>query len=117
MSEITQEEALRLADTLVCQALKEAEARCTVLGQFINDCDRNGSQTSAWTAALRELHVLHGYRRGLKRRHSLIEEALDCPVGECPAKVSLPLPPNRTALRVQQQVQVRAQRRRSGSWG
>jgi hypothetical protein len=48
MSEITQEEALRLADTLVCQALKEAEARCTVLGQFINDCDRNGSQTSAW---------------------------------------------------------------------
>jgi hypothetical protein len=39
MSEITQEEALRLADDLVGQALKETEARCAVLAQFIDGRD------------------------------------------------------------------------------
>lgn len=113
MSEMTQEEALRLADALVGQALKETEARCSVLAQFIDDCDRAGSRTSAWSGALRELHALHGCRRGLMRRHSLIEQALDCPVGESPMKVPLPPSPNRTVLQTQQQVQVRARRRRS----
>ena len=113
MSEVTHEEALRRADALVGQALKETEARCAVLGQFVNDCEHRGSKTSAWSEALRELHALHGYRSSLKLRHSLIQQALDCPVGECPAKVPLPPPPNRTVLRTQQQVQVRARRRRS----
>jgi hypothetical protein len=36
MGEITHEEALRQADALVGQALKEAEARCAVLAQYIN---------------------------------------------------------------------------------
>lgn len=115
MNDITQEEALRQAAALVGQALKETEARCGVLGQFINACEATGSKTSAWSEALRELHALHGYRSSLKHRHSLIQQALDCPVGECPTKVPLPPPPppNRTALRTQQQVQVRARRRRS----
>lgn len=113
MSETTQEEALRQADALVGQALKDAEAHCAVLGQYINDCDNNGSQTAAWSQALRELHALHGYRRGLMRRHSLIQQALDCPVGGCPTMVPLPPPPNRAVGRTQQQVQIRARRRRS----
>jgi hypothetical protein len=111
MSEMTQEEALSLADALVGQAVRETEARCSVLAQFIDDCDRAGSQTSAWSEALRELHALHGYRRGLIRRRSLIRQALDCPVGECPTKVPLSPPPNRTVLRTRHQVQVRARRR------
>jgi hypothetical protein len=110
VSEITQEEALRLAGALVGQALKETEARCSVLGQFINECEHAGSRTSAWSEALRELHALHGHRSGLMRRHSLIQQALDCPVGESPTKVPLS-PPNRTIRRTQQQVQIRARRR------
>ena len=110
---MTQEEALGLADALVGQALKETEARCSVLAQFINDCDRAGSRTSAWSEALRELHALHGYRGGLMRRQSLIQEALECPVGESPAKVPLSAPPDRPVVRTQQQVQVQARRRRS----
>jgi hypothetical protein len=113
MSEITQEEALRLADALVGQALKETEARCSVLAQFIDGCDRARSRTSAWSEALRELHALHGYRGGLIRRRSLIQQALECPVGESPAKATLSAPPNRTVPRTQQQVQVRARPRRS----
>jgi hypothetical protein len=113
MSEVTQEEALRLADALVGQALKETEARCSVLAQFIGDCDRAGSRTAAWSGALGELHALHGHRSGLMRRRSLIQQALECAVGESPAKVLLSAPPNRTVLRTQQQVQVRARRRRS----
>jgi hypothetical protein len=113
MSEMTQEEALRLAGALVGQALKETEARCSMLAQFIDGCDRAGRRTSAWSEALRELHELHGFRSGLMRRHSLIQQALDCPVGESPAKVPLLPSPNRTVLRTQQQVQVRAPRRRS----
>jgi hypothetical protein len=113
MTEITQEEALRLADALVAQALKETEARCAVLAQFIGDCDRAGSRTPAWSGALRELHELHGHRSGLMRRRSLIQQALECPVGESPAKVRLSPPPDRTVFRTQQQVQVRPRRRRS----
>lgn len=113
MSEITQEEALRLADSLVGQALKETEARCSVVAQFINDCDRAGSRTSAWSEAIRELHALHGYRRALLRRRSLIQQALECAVGESPAKVPLSPPPDRTVVRTQQQVQIQGRRRRS----
>ena len=111
MSEITQEEALRLADALVGQALKEVEARCSVLAQFIEECDHAGSTTSAWSEALRELHVLHASRRGLMQRRSLIQQALDCPVGESPTKVPPPTPPRRAVPRAQQRVQVRARRR------
>jgi hypothetical protein len=49
VSEITQEEALQLADELVGQALKETQTRCSVLAQFIQDCDHAGSRTSSWT--------------------------------------------------------------------
>jgi hypothetical protein len=111
MSGMTQEEALGLADALVGQALKETEARCSVLGQFIIGCERAGSRTSAWSEAVRELHAQQGYRNGLLRRRSLIQQALDCLVGESPAKVPLPPPPNRIERRTQQQVQVRARRR------
>lgn len=113
MSELSHEEALRLADALVGQALNETEVRCSVLAKFIDDCDRAGSRTSAWSDALRELRALHGYRSGLTRRRSLIQEALECPVGESPAKMPLFPPPNRTVLRTQQQVQLRARRRRA----
>jgi hypothetical protein len=113
MSEMTQEEALRLADALAGQALKETEARCSVLAQFIDDCDRAGSTTAAWSEALRELHELHGHRSALIRRRGLIQQALECAVGESPAKAPLSPPPNRTAPRPQQQVQVQARRRRS----
>jgi hypothetical protein len=112
MSEITHEEALLLADALLGQALKETDARCSVLAQFIDGCDRAGSRTSAWSEALRELHALHGHRRGLMSRRSLIQQALECPVGESPTKTPLSPPPNRTVLRTQQQVQVQARRRR-----
>jgi hypothetical protein len=112
MSEVTQEEALRQADALVCQALREVEARCAVLAQYINDCESKGSRTPAWSGALRELRALHSYREGLMRRHDLIQQALDCLDGERPAKVPLLPPPDRTVVRTQQQVQVQARRRR-----
>ena len=86
MSEITQEDALRQAAELVGEALKEAEARCGLLGQYINDCDSKGSRTAAWSEALRELHALHERRTQLMLRRSLIQQALDCPVGESPSE-------------------------------
>ncbi len=113
MSEMTQEEALRIADALAGQALKETEARCSVLAQFIDGCDRVDAHTPAWSEALRELHALHGRRSGLIRRRSLIQQALDCPVGENPTEALLSPPPTRIAPRTQQQVQVQARRRRS----
>ena len=113
MSEMTQEQALRLASDLVDQALTDTEARCAVLGQFITDCDRAGARTSAWSEALRELHALHGYRSGLMRRQSLIQQALECPVGEHPAKAPWSPPPASRPHRSQQQVQVQVRRRRS----
>jgi hypothetical protein len=111
MSEMTQEDALRQADALVGQAVREAEARCTVLGQYINDCDSKGSRTAAWSEALRELHALQERRSQLMRRRSLIQQALDCAVGECPAKVPLQPPRDRTAVRAQQQIQIWPRRR------
>jgi hypothetical protein len=108
---VTHEEALRLADALVGQALKETETRCRVLAEFISDCERAGSHTSAWNEAVRELSALHDRRRGLLRRQGLIREALECPVGESPAEEPLPPPPNRAVPQRQHQVQVRARRR------
>jgi len=111
MGDITQEEALRLAAALVGQAVKETEARCAVLAQFIGDCDRTGSTTSAASEAIRELRTLHDHRSGLLRRQDLIQQALDCPVGESPAKVPLLPQPAPTVHRTQRQVQVQRQRR------
>jgi len=105
MSEMTQEDALRLADALVGQALKETEARCGVLAEFIGDSDRAGPKASDWSKAIRELSALHGYRSELLRRRSLIQQALDCPVGQSPKKVALS-PPDRAVRRTQHQVQV-----------
>jgi hypothetical protein len=113
VSQITQEEALQLADELVGQALKETEARCSVLAQFIDDCDHAGSRTSAWSEALLELHAHQDYRGGLLRRRSLIQQALDCLSGEPPAKAPLSPRPNRAAPGTQQQVQVQVRRNRS----
>jgi len=112
MSEMTQEDALRLADELVGQALKETEARCRLLAQFIGDCDRAGSRTAAWSNALRELHSLHSRRSALMHRRDLIQEALDCSVGEPPTSTPLPAPPTRTVPRPQRQVQIQARRHR-----
>jgi hypothetical protein len=111
MDEVTHEEALRQADALVGQELRQAEARCGVLGLYINDCDSKGSRTAAWSEALRELRSLHGHRAGLLRRRSLIQQALECPVGEFPAKVALQPTPDRALLRTQQQIQIRPRRR------
>jgi hypothetical protein len=113
MSELTQEDALRLADALVGQALKETETRCSVLAQFIGDCDRAGSATPGLTEALRELSALHGRRRGLIRRRDLIAQALECPVGEPPSGKPLPPAPRPAPVRTQQQIQLRARPRRS----
>jgi hypothetical protein len=117
MSEITQEEALHQAHAVVGQALREVEARCRVLAEFIDDCETSRSRTAAWSEALREFHALHGYRIGLMRRRNLIQQALDYPVGECPTKVPLPAPSGpvvrtQQQVQVQVQVQVRARRRR-----
>ena len=111
MSEMTQEDALRWADELVGEALKETEARCAELGHYISRCDSTGSKTAAWSDALRELSALHGRRRGLQRRRSLIQQALECPVGEPPSRGVLSPPPNRTVRSTQQQVQIRPRRR------
>jgi hypothetical protein len=113
MSELSQEEALRQADALVGEALKETEARCAVLGQYISDCDGIGAKPAAWSDAVRELRALHGRRAGLIRRRSLIQQALDCPVGERPSTGVPPPPPDRAAVRTQRQIQIRARRHRS----
>jgi len=113
MSEMTQEDALRLADELVGQRLKETEARCRLLAQFIGDCDRAGSHNAAWSDALRELDSLHRRRSGLMHRRDLIQEALDCSVGEPPTNTPLPAPPTRTVPQPQRQVQIQARRHRS----
>ncbi len=113
MSEMTQEEALHQADALVGQALKETEARCRVLAQYISECDNKGSRTAAWSQALRELHALHDRRGKLIRRRSLIQQALDCSVGDGPPKAPLPPAPARAAARPQRQVQIQARRQRS----
>ncbi len=113
MSEMTQEDALRLADELVGQALKETEARCGVAAQFIGDCDRAGSHNAAWSEALRGLHDVHSRRSGLLHRRDLIQEALDCRVGETPSTTPLLAPPTRTVSPPQRQVQIQMRRHRS----
>jgi hypothetical protein len=110
IGEVTQEDALRQADALAGEELRDVEARCGVLGQYIHDCERKGSRTAAWSGAVRELRALQDYRTGLIRRRSLIQQALECLPGERPAKLPLPPPPNRTAPATQQQVQIRARR-------
>ncbi len=111
MSEMTQEDALRLADALARQAVQEIEARCAALAEFITGCDRTGSRPSAWTEALGELHALHRRRSGLIRRRGLIRQALEPPVEESPAQVQLSPPPDRDVRRTQRQLQVQARRR------
>jgi len=110
MSEMTQEEALRQADALVSEALRDAETRCSVLGHYIHDCESKDARTAAWSGAVRELRALQDYRAGLIRRRRLIQEALECLTGERPAQVPLPPAPNRAAPRTQQQVQIRRRR-------
>lgn len=107
---VTQEEALRLADALVGQALKETETRCAVLAEFIHACDRAGSRTGGSADAVCELSALQARRRALIHRRGLIQQALDCPVAESPAKAPLP-PPDETARRPQRQVQLQARTR------
>jgi len=111
MSGITHEEMLRQADELLVQALSETETRCALLAHYISDCDSKGSRTAAWSNAHRELRALHDYRAGLARRHSLIQQALEHPLGECPAKASLPASPQQGVRRAQQQIQIRTPRR------
>jgi len=107
MSEVAQQEALRQADALAGEALRDVEARCGVLGLYIRDGESSGSRTAAWGGAVRELRALQDYRRGLLRRRSLIQEALACLEGERPAPGPLPPAPSRGAIRTQQQVQLR----------
>ena len=111
MGEMTQEEALRQADALAAEALKDVEARCAVLAQYIHDCESKGSRTAPWSGAIRELRALQDYRAGLVRRRSLIQQALECLPDERPAKLPLPPAPDRAVFRTQQQIQIRARRR------
>jgi hypothetical protein len=101
------EEALRQADALAAGELKDVEARCAVLGQYIHDCERNDARTAAWSGAVRELRALQDYRAQLVRRRSLIQQALECLPGERPAKLPLPPAPDRAMRRTQQQIQIR----------
>jgi hypothetical protein len=112
MIEMTQDEALHLAGELAGRALKETEARCGVLAQFINDCSRTRSGPAASTGALRELGALHARRALLIRRRALIQEALDCTVGDSPARAPLARPIDGPPPRVQKQVQLQVQARR-----
>jgi hypothetical protein len=111
MSTMTHEEPLRQATALLRQEVRETEARCGVLAQYIHDCDRKGSKAAAWSDAIRELRALHDRRAALRIRYSLIQQALDCPVETPPAKVHLTPPPDQPEVRTQRQVQVRARRR------
>lgn len=110
MTEMTHEGALRLADELAGQELKETEARCSVLAQFIDACDRSRAHSAAWSDALRELHTLHGHRSSLIHRRTLIQQALDAPVGDAPSSAPLPRAPQPTAVRAQRQIQIQARR-------
>jgi hypothetical protein len=110
------EEALRQAEALATEELRDVEARCAVLAQYIHDGERKGARTAAWSGAVRELRALQDYRAGLIRRRSLIQQALECLPGECPAKLPLPPAPDRAMVRTQQQIQIRARRRLSMCW-
>jgi hypothetical protein len=113
MNALTQEDALRLAQELVGEALKDTEARCAVLAEFIGNCDRAGARTAAWSTALRELRALQDSRSELVRRHSLIQQALDCSPGKPPAQTPMGSLPKRAVSRPQQQLQVRRSRKSS----
>jgi len=113
LGEMTQEEALGLADALAGRALKETEARCSVLAQFLHDCDRARSRSSVLNDAVLELSAQQRRRRELIRRRSLIQQALECAVEESRAATPLgpaPVPVERRPQR-QLQVQVRPRRR------
>lgn len=111
MGEMTQEEALRQADALAAEALREVEGRCGALAQYIHDCEDKASRTASWAGAIVELRTLQDYRAGLIRRRSLIQQALDCLPGERPATLPLPPAPDRRAVLTQQQIQIRPRRR------
>jgi hypothetical protein len=111
MTDPTLEDVLRQAEALALQAVREAEARCGVLGHYISDCESKGARTAAWRDAVRELSAQQEYRSGLRHRQSLIRQALEYPAGECPAKVALPPPPNPAPSRTQYQVQIQRRRR------
>ena len=110
MSERTQEDVLREVEALVGQALNRVETRCRVLAYYIQDCERKGAFTAAWSDAVRELRALHDERGVLKCRQSFVQQALDCPVTECSAETVLVPAPNRAPRQAQQQLQL--QRRR-----
>ena len=111
MTDTTLEDLLRQADALVVQALREAEARCALLGHYISDCESKGSRTAAWSDAVRELRALQDHRTGVMHRHKLIQEALDYPTGEFPSEVPLLPAPSQAVHRTQRQVQIRTRRR------
>lgn len=107
MSEVTHEDALRQADASLGRELKATEGRCALLAQYIGDCERAGAHTAAWSEAVRELHAQQVYRGALLRRRDLVQQALECPVGERPMSTPLVAPRDRTAVRTQRQVQIR----------
>ncbi|HXB47973.1 MAG TPA: hypothetical protein VNW50_09430 [Streptosporangiaceae bacterium] len=80
----------------------------------------SGGQVGAFALASLVLIVIPGpgtlfaYHSRLVRGHSLIQQALDYPVGESPSKALLPRPPGRPVVRVHQQIHARAQQRSSG---
>ena len=112
MSDMTQQDALRLAAELTAGALKEATARCAVLAEYIDQCEHAGARTGAWRDAVRDLRAEQDRRRALIRRRDLIQQALDCAVGEqSGARLLAPPPPARATGRPQRQVQVQVRRR------
>ena len=113
MSEMTQEDALRLADA-ACRTSFEGD-----IGPLLGTggvhrrvrsrrCNNPGMECEA----LRELRALHASRQGLLQRRSLIQQALDCPVGESPSHLPPPQP-QPTVIRPQRQIQVQVRRRAS----
>lgn len=113
VGESTHEDALRQADTLAGREVRETEVRCAVLAQFIADCERKSARTAAWNEAILELRALQERRAGLMRRRDLIQQALACPVGESRMKSPLSPETDRNPVRIQRQMQVQRQRRRS----
>jgi multidrug resistance efflux pump len=59
MNENTQEEALRKAVAPVGQALKETEVRCAALGQFVNDCNAEGTRSPSHRPVVQVVQQIH----------------------------------------------------------